>query len=52
MSCSIFNGQLMALQTACSNPRFTVDFARKCLFCAFNEAQITRKKINLPKFFL
>ena len=30
MSCSIFNGQSMALKIACSNPRFTLDFARKC----------------------
>ena len=30
MSCSIFNGRSMALKTACSNPRFTFDFVRKC----------------------
>ena len=30
MSCSIFNGQSMALKIACSNPRFTLDFVRKC----------------------
>ena len=30
MSCSNFNGQSMALKLACSNPRFTLDFIRKC----------------------
>ena len=30
MSCSIFNGQSMALKIGCSNPRFTLDFVRKC----------------------
>ena len=30
MSCSIFNGQSMAFKIACSIPRFTLDFARKC----------------------
>ena len=27
---SIFNVQSMALKIACSNPRFTLDFVRKC----------------------
>ena len=31
MSCSIFNVQSMALKITCSNPRFTLDFVRKCL---------------------
>ena len=30
MSNSIFNGQSMALKIECSNPRFTLDFVRKC----------------------
>ena len=30
MSCSIFNGQSMCLKIVCSNPRFTLDFVRKC----------------------
>ena len=30
MSCSIFNGQSMSFKMACSNPRFTLDFVRKC----------------------
>ena len=30
MSCSILNVQSMALKIACSNPRFTLDFGRKC----------------------
>ena len=30
MFCSIFNGQLMALKLACSNPRFTLNFGREC----------------------
>ena len=38
MSCSIFNGQLMALKKTCSNPRFTLDFVRKGKFCDFNES--------------
>ena len=29
ISCSIFNGQSMALKIACSNPTFTLDFVRK-----------------------
>ena len=33
-----FNGQSMAIQIACVNPRFTLEFARKCWFCAFNES--------------
>ena len=28
----------MALQIVCANPRFTLEFARKCWFCAFNES--------------
>ena len=27
---SIFNGQSMTLKIECSNPRFTLDFVRKC----------------------
>ena len=43
----------MALKIACSNPRyFFLDFDRKDCFCSLMTAQITRKKINLPKFFL
>ena len=30
MSCSISNGQSVALKIACSNPRFTLDYVRKC----------------------
>ena len=30
MSCSIFYVQSMALKIVCSNPRFTLDFVRKC----------------------
>ena len=30
ISCSIFNGKSMAFKIACSNPRFTLDFVRKC----------------------
>ena len=48
MSCSIFNGRSMALKIACSSPRFTLDFAE---FVLLMKAQITRKKINLPKLF-
>ena len=51
MSCSIFNGQLMSLKMACSNPRFTLDFVRSADFVLSIKAQITRKKINLPKLF-
>ena len=46
MSNSIFNGQSMALRIECSNPRFTLDFARNADFVLFMKAQITRKKIN------
>ena len=28
----------MALKIACSNPRFTLDFAKKDWVCAFNES--------------
>ena len=31
------NRQSMALKIVCSNPTFTLDFVRKCRFCAFNE---------------
>ena len=51
MYCSIFNVQSMALKIACSNPRFTLDFARNCRFYDLLKAQITRKKICLPKLF-
>ena len=44
MSCSIFNGQLMTLKIACSNPRFTLDFVRKCCLCAFNESTDNSKE--------
>ena len=44
MSCSIFNVRLMALKITCSNPRFTLDFVRKCLFCAFNESTDNSKE--------
>ena len=37
MSNCIFNGQSMANKIDCSNPRFTLDFVRKCYFCDFNE---------------
>ena len=30
MACNIFNVHLMAFKIACSNPRFTLDFVRKC----------------------
>ena len=30
MSKNIFNGQSMAFKIACLNPRFTLDFVRKC----------------------
>ena len=30
MSCSIFNMQSTSLKIVCSNPRFTLDFVRKC----------------------
>ena len=30
MSCSIFNGRSTALKKAYSNPRFSLDFVRKC----------------------
>ena len=49
MSCSVFNGQSMSL--ACSNPMFTLDFVRNADFVLSIKAQITRKKINLPKLF-
>ena len=51
MSYSIFNVQSMVLKIACSNPRFTLDFVRKSDFVILLKAQITRKKINLPKLF-
>ena len=51
MSCSIFNGQSMSLKMVCSNPRFTLDFVNNADFVLLIKAQITRKKINLPKLF-
>ena len=51
MSCSIFNVQSMALKIACSNPRFTLDLLGNADFVLLMKAQITRKKINLPKLF-
>ena len=30
MSCSMFNGQSMALKIAFLNPMFTLDFVKKC----------------------
>ena len=50
MPCSIFNGQSMSLKT-CSNPRFTLDLLGNADFVLLMKAQITRKKINLPKLF-
>ena len=44
MSNSIFNGQSMTLKIECSNPRFTLDFVRKCLFCFFNESTDNSKE--------
>ena len=42
----------MSLRIAYSNPRFTLDFVRKNAdFVLLMKAQITRKKINLPKLF-
>ena len=38
MSVSTFYWQSIALKIACSNPRFTKDFVRKCRFCVFNES--------------
>ena len=38
MFVSTFYGQSIALKLACSNPRFTEDFVRKCRFCVFNES--------------
>ena len=35
MFCSILNGQSMALKIACSNPRFTLDFASEMLILCF-----------------
>ena len=52
MSCSIFNGRSMALKKAHSNPRFTLDLLGNADFVILMKAQITRKKINLPKLFL
>ena len=49
MSCSMFNGQSMFLKMACSNPRFTLDILGNADFVLSIEAQITRKKIDLPK---
>ena len=52
MSCSVFNGQSMFLKIACPNPRFTLDFVWKNAdFVILMKAQITRKKINVPKLF-
>ena len=51
MSCSIFNGRSMALKKACSNPRFTLDFFGNADFELLMKAQITRKKVHLPKLF-
>ena len=44
MSCSIFNGQLMALKISCSNPRFTL--LENSDFVLLMKAQITRKNIK------
>ena len=44
MSCSIFNGQSMALRIACSNPRFNLDFVKKCGLCVFNESTDNSKE--------
>ena len=41
----------MALTIACSNPTLTLDFVRNAEFVILMKAQITRKKINLPKLF-
>ena len=41
----------MALKIACSNPRFTLDFVRKCSFCVFIESTDNSKEYNLPKLF-
>ena len=40
----------MAPKIACSNPRFTEDFVRKCRFCVFIESDIS-KEFNLPLLF-
>ena len=44
MSNSIFNGQSMTLKIDSSNPRFSLDFVRKCRFCAFNESTDNSKE--------
>ena len=51
MSCSISNGQSMALKIACPNPRFTLVLLGNADFVHLMKAQITRKKINIPKLF-
>ena len=51
MSFSIFNVQSMTLKIACSNPRLTWILLGNADFVILLKAQITRKKINLPKLF-
>ena len=48
LSCSIFNGQSMALQAACSNPCLLWILFGNADFVFLMKVQITRKKIKLP----
>ena len=51
MSCSIFNGQSMALTITCSNSSLLWILLGNADFVLLMKAQIDRKKINLPKLF-
>ena len=51
MSCSIFNGRSMALKKRVQILGLLWILLRNANFVLLMKAQITRKKINLPKLF-